>query len=70
MKIIVQIFYFIYFFFFNLDNIKNNIAIHIAGKVLRYIDASMDRATPTSDGGDRIHYIILADALTRVHESF
>ena len=27
--------------------VKNNIAIHIAGKVSRYIDASMNRATPT-----------------------
>ena len=26
--------------------IKNNIAIRIAGKVSRYIDASMNRATP------------------------
>ena len=29
--------------------IKNNIAICIAGKVSRYIDASMNRATPTGD---------------------
>ena len=28
-------------------NVKTNIAIRIAGKVLRYIDASMNRATPT-----------------------
>ena len=28
--------------------VKNNIAIHIAGKVSRYIDASMNRATPTN----------------------
>ena len=28
--------------------IKNNITIRIAGKVSRYIDASMNRATPTS----------------------
>ena len=27
--------------------VKNNIAIRIAGKVSRYIDASMNRATPT-----------------------
>ena len=27
--------------------IKNNIAIRIAGKVSRYIDASMNHATPT-----------------------
>ena len=27
--------------------IKNNIAIRIAGKVSRYIDASMNRATPS-----------------------
>ena len=26
--------------------VKNNIAIRIAGKVSRYIDASMNRATP------------------------
>ena len=26
--------------------IKNNIAIRVAGKVLRYIDASVNRATP------------------------
>ena len=29
--------------------IKNNIAIRIAGKVSRYIDALMNRATPTAD---------------------
>ena len=29
--------------------IKNNIAICIAGKVSRYIDASMNRATPRGD---------------------
>ena len=28
--------------------VKNNIAIRIAGKVSRYIDASMNRATPTN----------------------
>ena len=28
--------------------VKNNIAIRIAGKVSRYIDASMNRATPGS----------------------
>ena len=27
--------------------VKNNTAIRIAGKVSRYIDASMNRATPT-----------------------
>ena len=27
--------------------VKKNIAIHIAGKVSRYIDASMNRATPS-----------------------
>ena len=27
--------------------VKNNIAIRIAGKVSRYIDASMNRATPS-----------------------
>ena len=27
--------------------VKNNIAIRIAGKISRYIDASMNRATPT-----------------------
>ena len=27
--------------------VKNNIAIRIVGKVSRYIDASMNRATPT-----------------------
>ena len=27
--------------------VKNNIAIRIAGKVSQYIDASMNRATPT-----------------------
>ena len=32
---------------------KNNIAIRIAGKVSRYIDASMNRATPSS-GCDKI----------------
>ena len=30
--------------------INNNIAIRIAGKVSRYIDASMNRATPTNVG--------------------
>ena len=30
--------------------VKNNIAIRIAGKVLRYIDASMNRATPIEAG--------------------
>ena len=29
--------------------VKNNIAIRIAGKVSRYIDASMNRATPTTN---------------------
>ena len=29
--------------------VKNNIAIRIAGKVSRYIDASMNRATPRLD---------------------
>ena len=29
--------------------VKNNIAIRIAGKVSRYIDASMNRATPSQD---------------------
>ena len=29
--------------------VKNNIAIRIAGKVSRYIDASMNRATPSRD---------------------
>ena len=28
--------------------VKNNIAIRIAGKVSRYIDASMNRATPNN----------------------
>ena len=28
--------------------VKNNIAIRIAGKVSRYIDALMNRATPTT----------------------
>ena len=32
--------------FFFKKNVKNNIAIRIAGKVSRYIDASMNRATP------------------------
>ena len=27
--------------------VKNNIAIRVAGKVSRYIDASMNRATPS-----------------------
>ena len=31
----------------NIAIIKNNIAIRIAGKVSRYIDASMNRATPS-----------------------
>ena len=30
----------------NIVIIKNNIAIRIAGKVSRYIDASVNRATP------------------------
>ena len=30
----------------NMATVKNNIAIRIAGKVSRYIDASMNRATP------------------------
>ena len=34
--------------------VKNNIAILIAGKVSRYIDASMNRATPT---GLTIHVV-------------
>ena len=29
--------------------VKKNIAIRIAGKVSRYIDASMNRATPNAD---------------------
>ena len=29
--------------------VKNNIAIRIAGKVSRYIDASMNRATPSDE---------------------
>ena len=29
--------------------VKNNIAIRIAGKVSRYVDASMTRATPTAE---------------------
>ena len=29
--------------------VNNNIAIRIAGKVSRYIDASMNRATPKND---------------------
>ena len=31
--------------------VKNNIAIRIAGKVSRYIDASMNRATPSQFAG-------------------
>ena len=34
-------------FFLQIAIIKNNIAIRIAGKVSRYIDASMNRATPS-----------------------
>ena len=34
--------------------VKNNIAIRIAGEVSRYIDASMNRATPSHNHGLRI----------------
>ena len=37
--------------------VKNNIAIRTAGKVSRYIDASMNRATPTLQSAD--DYILL-----------
>ena len=40
--------------------VKNNIAIRIAGKVSRYIDASMNRATPI------INIIILYYVQTRI----
>ena len=33
--------------------IKNNIVIRIAGKVSRYIDASMNRATPSGSSVNR-----------------
>ena len=33
--------------------VKNNIAIRIAGKVSRYVDASMNRATPSGHNLNR-----------------
>ena len=33
---------------------KNNIAIRIAGKVSRYIDESMNRATPSGDRSEPV----------------
>ena len=48
MKIIVEkkkkMLFFYFYFFLNREK-KNYIAIRIAGKVSRYIDASMNRAT-------------------------
>ena len=45
---------FFYIFFIRIVIVKNNIAIRIAGKVSRYIDASMNRATPSGYVG--CHY--------------
>ena len=36
--------------------VKNNIAIRIAGKVSRYIDASMNRATPNIPVVETLYY--------------
>ena len=46
--------------------VKNNIAMRIAGKVSRYIDASMNRATPSVV---ELQYIVFIAGITQTNYS-